>query len=216
LKRVLLVWLLCVCTPVLAKPVSSPVILVVGDSLSAAYGIETSQGWVVLLQARLDTGSYRYRVVNASISGDTSAQGLTRLPVELARHKPAIVILELGANDGLRGLSVTAMHDNLAKMISLSKQAGAKVLLLGILLPPNFGPEYTESFAAVYPRLAKDYHVPLVPFLLQGVAEHRELLQADGMHPLAPAEQQVLDNVWAKLVSLLKKNLEPALTRARH
>ena len=115
------------------------------------------------------------------------------------------LILELGANDGLRGLSVIAMQANLAKMISLSKQARAKVLLLGILLPPNYGPEYTQKFAAVYPRLAQDYHVPLVPFLLEGVAQHREWLQADGMHPLAPAEQQVLDNVWVKLASLLKK-----------
>ncbi len=176
-----------------------------GDSLSAAYGIETSQGWVALLAARLKTQADDYHVVNASVSGDTSAQGLTRLPVELARHKPAIVILELGANDGLRGLPVTALQANLAKMIVLSKHAGAQVLLLGILLPPNFGPEYTQSFAAVYPRLAKDYHVPLVPFLLEGVAQHREMLQADGMHPLAPAEHQVLDNVWVKLAPLLKQ-----------
>lgn len=175
-----------------------------GDSLSAAYGIETSQGWVALLAERLKTRADDYRVVNASVSGDTSAQGLTRLPVELARHRPAIVILELGANDGLRGLPVAALQANLAKMIVLSKHAGAQVLLLGILLPPNFGPEYTQSFAAVYPRLAKDYHVPLVPFLLEGVAQHREMLQADGMHPLAPAEQQVLNNVWAKLAPLLK------------
>jgi acyl-CoA thioesterase I len=180
------------------------VILVMGDSLSAAYGIETSQGWVALLQARLETSGYHYRVVNASVSGDTSAQGLTRLPVELTRHRPAVVILELGANDGLRGLSVAAMHENLAKMIVLSEQAGAKILLLGILLPPNFGQKYTESFAAVYPRLAKDYHVALVPFLLQGVAQHRGLLQADGMHPRATAEQLVLANVWPKLQPLLK------------
>jgi acyl-CoA thioesterase I len=190
--------------PVWAGLTAPPVILVLGDSLSAAYGIETSQGWVVLLAERLKTHSYEYRVVNASVSGDTSAQGLTRLPVELSRHEPVIVILELGANDGLRGLPVTALQANLAKMIRLSKQAGAHVLLVGILLPPNFGPEYTQNFAAVYPRLAKEYHVPLVPFLLQGVAQHRELLQADGMHPLASAEPKVLDNVWVKLEPLLK------------
>jgi len=206
LKRILLVGLLCFSTSVWAKAAAPPVILVMGDSLSAAYGIETSQGWVALLAERLKTRAYAYRVVNASVSGDTSAQGLTRLPMELAQHRPAIVILELGANDGLRGLSVTAMQENLTKMIVLSKRAGAQVLLLGILLPPNFGPEYTQSFAAVYPRLAKAYHVPLVPFLLEGVAQHREMLQADGMHPLAPAEQQVLDNVWLKLESLLKKS----------
>jgi len=175
-----------------------------GDSLSAAYGIETSQGWVALLAELLKTRADDYRVVNASVSGDTSAQGLTRLPVELSRHRPAIVILELGANDGLRGLPVTALQANLERMIRLSQQAGAQVLLLGILLPPNFGPEYTQSFTAVYPQLAKDYHVPLVPFLLEGVAQHREMLQTDGMHPLAPAEQLVLNNVWVKLVPLLK------------
>ncbi len=175
-----------------------------GDSLSAAYGIETPQGWVALLSVRLKTRGYHYAVVNASVSGDTSAQGLTRMPVELSRHRPAIVILELGANDGLRGLSISAMQANLANMIKLSRQAGAKILLLGILLPPNYGPEYTQSFAAVYPRLAKEYHVPLVPFLLDGVAQHRDWLQADGMHPLAAAEPRVLDNVWAKLAPLLK------------
>ena len=204
MQRILLVGLLCCSASISAKPVSPPVILVMGDSLSAAYGIETSQGWVALLAERLKTHADDYRVVNASVSGDTSAQGLTRLPVELSQHKPAIVILELGANDGLRGLPVAVMQANLAKMIALSKHAGAQVLLLGILLPPNFGPEYTQKFAAVYPRLAKDYHVPLVPFLLEGVAQHREWLQADGMHPLAPAEQQVLNNVWAKLAPLLK------------
>ncbi len=175
-----------------------------GDSLSAAYGIETSQGWVALLAERLKTRANDYRVVNASVSGDTSAQGLTRLPVELSRHKPDIVILELGANDGLRGLPVTALQANIAKMIRLSKQASARVLLLGIMLPPNYGPVYTRGFAAVYPRLAKEYHVPLVPFLLDGVAQHREMLQADGLHPLAIAEQRVLDNVWVKLKPLLQ------------
>jgi acyl-CoA thioesterase I len=207
LKNILFIGLLCFSTSVLAKPDSPPVILVMGDSLSAAYGIETSQGWVALLAERLKASGYRYRVVNASVSGDTSAQGLTRLPVELEQHKPAIVILELGANDGLRGLSISAMRDNLAKMIAVSKQAGAEVLLLGILLPPNYGPEYTQEFAAVYPQLAKNYHVPLVPFLLEGVAQHREWLQADGMHPLAPAERRVLNNVWVKLVLLLKKTI---------
>ena len=203
MKRILLIGLLCVTTPVWAKLVSPPVILVMGDSLSAAYGIETSQGWVALLAQRIEERGYDYRVVNGSISGDTSAQGLTRLPRELAQHKPAIVILELGANDGLRGLSLDAMQENLVKMIALSKQAGAEVLLVGILLPPNYGPEYTQKFAAVYPRLAKGYHVPLVPFLLQGVAQHRGWLQADGMHPLASAEPRVFANVWVKLKSLL-------------
>ena len=176
-----------------------------GDSLSAAYGIETSQGWVALLAERFKARGGHYRVVNASVSGDTSAQGLTRLPLELSRHRPAIVILELGANDGLRGLPVSVMQANLASMIKLSQQSGAQVLLLGILLPPNYGPEYTRNFAAVYPRLAEAYHVPLVPFLLQGVAQYRDLLQADGLHPLASAEPRVLDNVWVKLAPLLDR-----------
>jgi acyl-CoA thioesterase I len=176
-----------------------------GDSLSAAYGIETSQGWVALLANRLKRDGYDYRVVNASVSGDTSAQGLTRLPLVLAQHSPAIVILELGANDGLRGLPVTAMQANLAKMIVLSKREGAEVLLLGILLPPNYGPEYTRDFAAVYPRLAKAYHVPLLPFLLEGIVQHRDWLQADGMHPLATGEPHVLENVWGRLKPLLEQ-----------
>ncbi len=197
--------LLCWAAAAVANPAPASVILIMGDSLSAAYGIETSQGWVALLAERLNARGYAYRVINASVSGDTSAQGLTRLPVELTRHRPAIVILELGANDGLRGLPVEVMQENLAKMLALCKQAGAEVLLLGILLPPNYGPEYTRQFAAVYPRLAREYHVPLAPFLLEGVAQHRELLQADGMHPIATAEPQVLENVWTKLVKLLTK-----------
>ena len=186
-----------------AKP--APTILVMGDSLSAAYGIETSQGWVALLGQRLKSEGHDWRVVNASVSGDTTAQGLTRLPLELARHRPAIVILELGANDGLRGLSVTAMQQNLAHMIMLSQKAGARVLLVGIYLPPNYGPEYTRKFAAVYPQLANKYHVSLVPFLLAGLAEHRDLMQADGLHPLALAEPRVLENVWRRLEPLLEK-----------
>lgn len=176
-----------------------------GDSLSAAYGIETSQGWAALLSQRLAARGYDYTVINASISGDTSAQGLTRLPLELQRHRPVIVILELGANDGLRGLSLAAMRENLGRMITLSQQAGAKVLLVGIYLPPNYGPDYTQKFAAVYPQLAREYHLPLVPFLLAGVAEHRDWMQADGLHPLPMAEPQVLDNVWIKLEPMLQR-----------
>ena len=211
MKRVLLVLLLCCAAGVGAKP--APTILVMGDSLSAAYGIETAQGWVALLQQRLQARGYDYRVINASVSGDTTAQGLTRLPLELAQHRPAIVVLELGANDGLRGLSVTAMRENLVQMIALSEKAGAKVLLVGIYLPPNYGPEYTRKFAAVYPLLANKYHVRLVPFLLAGLAEHRDLMQADGLHPLATAEPRVLDNVWPYLEPLLcRRNTDAART----
>ncbi|MGH8291889.1 MAG: arylesterase [Gammaproteobacteria bacterium] len=202
LKPILFVGLLGFAVTAWAKP---PAILVMGDSLSAAYGIETSQGWVALLQQRLQVRGYDYRVVNASVSGDTTAQGLTRLPLELERHQPIVVILELGANDGLRGLSVAAMRQNLAQMIVLSQKAGARVLLAGIYLPPNYGPEYTRRFAAVYPWLARRYRLPLVPFLLAGVAEHRDWMQADGLHPLAMAEPRVLENVWSKLAPLLRR-----------
>lgn len=192
----------------LSGPVSASAartILVMGDSLSAAYRLEVSQGWVVLLQARLKAQGYDYTVVNGSVSGETTAGGLTRLPQQLAAGKPSIVILELGANDGLRGLPLNTMEDNLGRMLALSSKAGAKVLLVGILLPPNYGPDYTREFSRIYRSLAKRYQVPLLPFLLAGVAEHRELLQADGLHPLAAAEPRVLDNVWPALLPLLHK-----------
>jgi len=175
-----------------------------GDSLSAAYGIDPAQGWVTLLQARLKAQGYDYTVVNASVSGETTSGGLTRLPAALTEHKPDVVILELGANDGLRGLPIQVMHDDLAKMIGLCQAAGAQVLLVGMLLPPNYGAPYIKAFAATYVDLAKRHKLPRVPFLLAGVAEHRELLQADNMHPLASAEPQVLDNVWRYLKPLLR------------
>lgn len=176
-----------------------------GDSLSAAYGLDVSQGWVALLQARLKARGYDYTVVNGSVSGETTEGGLTRLPEELNHAKPQIVILELGANDGLRGLPLKTMQHNLERMIALSSQAGAKVLLLGILLPPNYGPQYTQGFADAYKELAKRHALPFLPFLLAGVAEHRGMLQADGLHPVAKAEPKVLENVWPKLEPLLKK-----------
>lgn len=180
-------------------------ILVWGDSLSAAYGLETSQGWAALLDARLKSQGYDYTVVNGSVSGETTEGGLARLPGALKEHRPAIVLLELGANDGLRGLPVKLMQDNLGRMITLSRKAGAKVLLLGILMPPNYGPAYTREFSGAYVELARRYQLPFLPFLLDGVAQHRELLQADGEHPQAAGEPKVLDNVWPKLVPLLNK-----------
>ena len=192
--------------PVLGFTASAPhVILVMGDSLSAAYGIDPAQGWVTLLQQRLKASGYDYTVVNASISGETTSGGLTRLPDALKEHAPGIVIIELGANDGLRGLPIQVMHDGLSKMISASRAAGAKVLLVGILLPPNYGAPYTHAFSQTYEGLAREYKLPLVPFLLAGVAEHRELMQADGLHPIATAEPRVLDNVWTQLKPLLHK-----------
>ena len=204
-KRCLLFfWLAAL--PLWASAVPAPhTILVMGDSLSAAYGLEVSQGWVALLQARLKAQGYDYTVVNGSVSGETTEGGLTRLPKELATSKPSIVILELGANDGLRGLPLNTVQDNLGRMITLSSKGGAKVLLLGIMLPPNYGPDYTRGFSRIYRSLAKHYQVPLLPFLLEGVAEHRELLQADGLHPIAAAEPKVLDNVWPTLLPLLRK-----------
>ena len=204
MRRILLLALL-LAGPGLVSAAPARTLLVMGDSLSAAYGLEVSQGWVTLLKARLKARGYDYTVVNGSVSGETTEGGLTRLPQELANGKPAIVILELGANDGLRGLPLNTMQDNLGRMIALSSKAGAKVLLVGILLPPNYGPDYTRGFSRVYQSLAKRYQVPLLPFLLAGIAEHRELMQADGLHPLAGSEPRVLDNVWPLLLPLLHK-----------
>jgi acyl-CoA thioesterase I len=182
---------------------SARTILVFGDSLSAAYGIRPEQGWVTLLTQRLQTQGYGYQVVNASVSGETSSGGLERLPRALKLHAPVIVILELGANDGLRGLPVNAMRDNLARMVQLSLGAGARVLLVGIRIPPNYGPRYTDEFARVYPELAQQYHLPLVPFLLEKVALDTALMQEDGLHPNADAEPMVLDTLWPYLKPLI-------------
>jgi acyl-CoA thioesterase-1 len=181
-------------------------ILAFGDSLSAAYGIRSEQGWVALLAQRLQAQGYGYQIVNASVSGETTAGGLERLPRALELHRPAVVILELGANDGLRGLPVKAMHDNLAQMLRLSQAAGARVLLVGIRMPPNYGPRYSEDFAKVYPELAQQFSVPLVPFLLKDVALNPARMQEDGMHPNAAGEPAVLDNLWPYLKPLLNKN----------
>ncbi|HVN46296.1 MAG TPA: arylesterase [Steroidobacteraceae bacterium] len=183
---------------------SARTILVFGDSLSAAYGIRPEQGWVTLLAQRLQAQGYGYQVVNASVSGETSSGGLERLPRALELHKPAIVILELGANDGLRGLPVSTMRENLAHMLQLSRAAGARVLLLGIRIPPNYGPRYTTGFAAVYPELAQRYGVRLVPFLLEKVALDPTLMQQDGLHPNPAGQPLVLDTLWPDLEKLLK------------
>lgn len=160
---------------------------------------------MALLRERLHAQGYGYQVVNASVSGETTSGGLARLPRALAQHNPTIVILELGANDGLRGLPVAAVRARLAKMIGLCRQTGAKVLLLGIRLPPNYGPRYEQPFAAEYHELASRFHVPLVPFLLADVALHRQLMQSDGLHPNARGEPIVLDTVWPYLKRLLRK-----------
>jgi acyl-CoA thioesterase-1 len=181
-------------------------ILVYGDSLSAAYGLALDQGWVALLAKRLAAEGYDYSVVNASISGEITSGGLARLPQALARHRPAIVILELGANDGLRGLPLAQMKSNLDGMIREAQRASAKVLLVGVRMPPNYGPDYTQRFAAVFTELAKARRVALVPFLLEGFAAREELFQGDRMHPAAEAQPLMLENVWRDLAPLLARS----------
>jgi acyl-CoA thioesterase-1 len=185
---------------------SDHTILVLGDSLSAALGIRPEQGWVALLAQRLQTQGYGYQIVNASVSGETTSGGLERLPRALQLHQPGTVILELGANDGLRGLPVDETRENLAHMVRLSQAAGARVLLVGMRIPPNYGPRYTEQFARMFPELANQYHLPLVPFLLEKVALDPTRMQQDGMHPNARGEPPVLDTLWPYLKPLLKKN----------
>lgn len=176
-----------------------PTVLVVGDSLSAAFGITREESWVALLGERLRSEGYGYAVVNASITGDTTTGGLKRLPRALQIHKPAIVIIELGGNDGLRGTPVPVMRRNLAGMIELSQAAGARVVLAGMQIPTNYGGPYTRAFAAVYPELAKKYGTGLVEFFLAGVALDIRLFQADGIHPTADAQKMLVDNVWPAL-----------------
>lgn len=180
-------------------------ILVYGDSLSAAYGIAQQQGWVALLQARLSSQNYGYEVVNASVSGETSSGGLSRLSAALSASKPTVVILELGANDGLRGLPLKAMQANLEQMIKLSQTAGAEVLIIGMQIPPNYGPEYTKSFRQTYPQLSQKHKTALVGFMLEDIAAKPDLIQADGLHPNAQAQPIILQNIWPQLQAMLKK-----------
>jgi acyl-CoA thioesterase-1 len=183
----------------------APVILVFGDSISAGYGLaRVEQGWVALLQTRLKTLGYGYQVVNASVSGETTAGGLARLQRALTLHHPALVILELGGNDGLRALPVAQMRTNLAQMVDESAAAGAKILLLGIRMPPNYGPEYTEKFQSTYSELARDKKLP-VSFLSNDIALSPDLMQADGIHPNAAGQPKLLENVWPALQPLLHK-----------
>ncbi len=195
----------------LAVPLSyaAGTILVVGDSLSAAYGIDQRLGWVALLQQKLHRENPAYRVVNASITGDTTRGGLSRLPAALKRESPTVLILELGANDGLRGFAPAQTRDNLRRMIQQARDAGASVLLLGIKLPANYGSVYGEKFHRVYLDLADEMQVALVPFFLEGIAETRELMQPDGVHPGVEAQPRILENVWAGLNPLLNGATQP-------
>lgn len=180
-------------------------ILVFGDSLSAAYGLKPEQGWVALLDKRLRTQGYGYNVVNASVSGETTSGGLQRLPRALELNKPEIVVLELGANDALRGLPLSIAQDNLSKMIGMVTKTGARILLVGSRIPPNYGPKYTADFVRMYSDLSARFHLPLVPFLLEAVALDSSRMQDDGLHPNALGEPAVLDTLWPQLVPLLKK-----------
>jgi acyl-CoA thioesterase-1 len=179
-------------------------IVVLGDSISAGYGIEVSQGWVALLQKKLNEQSADATIHNESISGDTSAGGLARITPALTLHKPNIVIVELGANDGLRGLPPTLIKTNLAEIIHRAQQAGAKVLLLGMKIPPNYGKRYIDIFYAIYPQLAQELGIPYVPFIMEDVALAKDMMQPDGLHPNAKGQPAIADKVWPQLLPLLK------------
>lgn len=182
---------------------ASKTVLVLGDSLSAEYGLERGSGWVSLLEKRLKNDRIDATIVNASVSGETTSGGKVRLPTLLDQYRPDIVVLELGANDGLRGLPIRSAEENLRDMINASYKAKAKVLLVGMQIPPNYGRDYTQKFSTVYKTLAKEEKLPLVPFLLEGVASRPELFQADRLHPLADAQPIILSNVWPYLKALL-------------
>lgn len=181
-----------------------PKILIFGDSLSAGYGFDIGKSWPSLLARRLDAEGYRYEVLNASISGETTAGGVARLPAALDKHRPAVVVLELGGNDGLRGLPLLAVEKNLETMIRTAQKHGAKVVLVGMRLPPNYG-AYARQFEAMYGKLARRTDAALVPFLLEGVGDRAELMQSDGIHPRVQAQAQLLENVWPTLRILLKR-----------
>lgn len=184
---------------------SDHTILVFGDSLSAAHGLRPEQGWVALLIGRLRAQGYEYQVINASVSGETTTGGLARLPRELRLTQPGILILELGANDALRGLPLDLARQRLGDMIRLAESSGARVLLVGMKIPPNYGPRYTKQFAGMYPDLARQFHTALVPFLLRRVALDPNLMQQDGLHPNARGEPLVLDTLWPHLKPMLNK-----------
>lgn len=179
-------------------------IVVLGDSLSAGYGLEVGQGWVALVQKKLESACDGCTLQNESISGDTSAGGLARLDRILITHKPKILLLELGANDGLRGLPPKLLKSNLSEIIVRARKAGAKVLLLSMIIPPNYGKRYVDMFHNVYPQLSKELDVPTIPFILQDIALAKDLMQADGLHPNAQAQPQIADKVWQYLKPLLK------------
>ena len=181
-----------------------PKILIFGDSLSAAYGIGEDEGWVTLLAERLAQEDSELEVVNGSVSGETTTGGRARLPSLLERYNPAFVLIELGGNDGLRGLPLSLMRENLTDMIQLSQSSGATVMIAGMQIPPNYGPRYTEPFFAQYAELAEEFDLYLIPFLIDGIPQQPELMQADGIHPKAEAQSMILDNFWPVLLEALQ------------
>lgn len=187
--------------PALAKNT----ILILGDSLSAGYGLEPGQGWVALLSKRLSDEHYSYHVVNASISGDTTSDGLARLPALLKKYHPAVTIIEMGGNDGLRGLQLEVIRNNLLKLIDLAVQADSKVIVLGVRLPPNYGPGYTQGFQDIFSTLKDSASVRVQPVFLKGVDDHPDLMQTDGIHPKSQAQAIMLDNIWADLSRFIGK-----------
>lgn len=192
-------------TAVQAASTPSQTILVLGDSLSAGYGIDVETGWVALLSQRLQRLGYAYRVVNASVSGETTGGGRARLPQLLETHRPDIVVMELGSNDGLRGLPLKQVRANLQNMIELSQSRRARVLLVGMQIPPNYGPSYADSFSALYAALAREYKLALVPFFMENVALNAQLMQDDNLHPNERGQPKLLENVWPKLMPLLAR-----------
>jgi acyl-CoA thioesterase-1 len=187
-----------------ASAAASNTLLIFGDSLSAAYGISPQQGWVQLLAERIRHAALPWQVVNASVSGETTAGGLRRLPEDLKRHHPSIVAIELGANDALRGQPVASIRSNLEQMIRIARDAHAQPVLVGIMIPPNYGIDYATEFRQVYRDVARKLDVPLVPFLLEGLVDKPELFQSDQLHPTAQAQPRLLDNVWPTVEPLLK------------
>jgi acyl-CoA thioesterase I len=206
-RKYLLAGLFCLFIPIITAAQTNPTILVLGDSLSAEYGLSRGTGWVKLLEKQLQKDSSSWLVFNASISGETSSGGLARLPKLLEDKKPRIVLLELGANDALRGLSIEQTQNNLRKMIQLSKQSGAKVLLFGIQIPPNYGKEYAQQFKDLYKKLAEQEQIQLLPFFFKGIATNQAMFQADNIHPNEQAQSILFKNVWGAMApyySMLK------------
>ncbi|MBU3582380.1 arylesterase [Polynucleobacter sp. 15G-AUS-farblos] len=203
-SRLIFLSLFCLLMSIVTLTKANTTILVMGDSLSAEYGLARGTGWVKLLEDQLQKQSSPWKVFNASISGETTSGGLTRMPALLEQKKPGIVLLELGANDALRGLSVEQTEKNLRKMIQESKKSGAKVLLFGMQIPPNYGQDYTNQFKAIYLKLAKQEGVELLPFFLQGIASQKELFQADNIHPNEKAQEILFRNVWGAMTPYQK------------